>query len=515
MSVLLHKSVLPFVVFCTGACVLIIEIVAIRILAPYFGNTIYTVSSVLTVVLAALSFGYALGGKMADTAPSVKTFFWLIAGSGMVVLLLGPFGARILPFASEQFSMATGPLIASLILFAGPSLLLGLLSPYAVKLQSLLSPDRGIGSVSGNIFFWSTLGSITGSLLTGFYLIPHHGLDWIMLATGLFLFVLGIVPLLWMKDRVRPLMLALVVALATGAGVFDPHRPVSPALIHAEDGLYEKIQIVEGVFRDRPVRYFLQDSGASSAMYLDTRDQTDLVFDYTRYAGLYRFTQPTIERALVLGGAAYSVPKMLLAEQPRVQVDVIDIEPSVYPLARRYFDVRESPRLRSITEDGRRHLQSTDTRYDLMFVDVFTSLSVPAHFTTQEFFTLAKERLSERGVLVMNVIGDLMPGTDSLAFSLIKTFRTSFPDALVVAVDSPRSQSNQNIMLVGYRDRAVLAEALEALRVTEHSFFRSVPEKIITAEEKGLVRYPILSDNYAPVEYLSAKMLERAFDRDK
>ena len=162
---------LPVIVFLTGAAVLIIEVVAVRILSPYYGNTIFTVSSILSVILAALSFGYYLGGKLADKKASLSWFFGTIAASGLTVLLLHCLGLLVLPILSGLFSITYGPLISSAILFMIPALLLGTLSPYAIKLQSENFPKLGLGSLTGEIFFWSTMGSITGSLLAGFVLI--------------------------------------------------------------------------------------------------------------------------------------------------------------------------------------------------------------------------------------------------------------------------------------------------------------------------------------------------------
>ena len=196
MSKCIKQHFLPAAVFITGACVLVVEVVAIRVLSPYFGNTIFTVSSVISVVLAALSLGYYVGGRVADKHPSQHWFFSIIFTSGLLLLVSYVLGTLALPFVGNIFSISSGPLISSLVLFFLPAFLLGTLSPYAVKLQSLSTPQDGIGAVAGKMFFWSTLGSIVGSLLAGFVFIPHIGVDRIMIANGIVLSVLGLVPLL-------------------------------------------------------------------------------------------------------------------------------------------------------------------------------------------------------------------------------------------------------------------------------------------------------------------------------
>jgi len=169
---LIKKNFLLFVVFLTGASVLIIEIVAVRILSPYYGNTIFTVSSVISVILAALSLGYYAGGKLADRYPSQRYFFGIILLSGLALLFFHFVGTIALRPLSVTFSISSGPLISSIILFLLPAFLLGTLSPYAIKLQSDHSPEQGVGSVAGEIFFLVNRGKYCWKLVSGFCLNP-------------------------------------------------------------------------------------------------------------------------------------------------------------------------------------------------------------------------------------------------------------------------------------------------------------------------------------------------------
>ena len=148
MKLLFKRYGLLASVFITGAAVLIVEITATRILSPYFGNTIYTVSSVIGVVLAALSIGYYVGGIMSDKYPSLKIFFAIIVVSGFTVLLLRLLIYFSLPFLANNFSLISGPLISSLFLFFLPSFLLGTLSPYAIKLQQKSLEKEGVGKAA-------------------------------------------------------------------------------------------------------------------------------------------------------------------------------------------------------------------------------------------------------------------------------------------------------------------------------------------------------------------------------
>jgi spermidine synthase len=509
----LQPWLLPSVVFLTGASVLIIEVLAVRVLAPYYGNTIFTVSSVISVVLLALSAGYYAGGALADRRPSLLWFFGLILVSGIVLLAFQAAGALLLPRFSAAFSLQTGPLVSSAFLFLLPALLLGMLSPYAVKLQSASVPTRGVGRVAGEIFFWSTLGSITGSLLAGFVLIPRFGIDRILIATGLLLLALGGVPLIVLRARRTTLVAGAGAAvLALGMVAFAETRP-GDTFLYRRDGVYQRVTIYEGEQLGRPARFLLLDRSESGAMFLDTADSTDLAYDYTKYYALYKIFTPDVRRALVLGGGAYSIPKALLQELPDAEIDVAEIEPSLFGLAKQYFKVVDDPRLHNHVEDGRRFLQDVSTPYDLIFGDVYYSyFSVPPHFTTREFFALARHRLAPGGVFIANMIGDLSRRQPSLILAELKTFQAVFPNSYFFAVESPEKTGLiQNITLVGYNsDRHV---DVRSPQVTRHPspLIRFLQYKAVDVERRyELSPYPVLTDTYAPVEYLTARVLERS-----
>ena len=510
---LFPRWLLPSVVFVTGASVLVIEVLAVRVLSPYYGNTIFTVSSVISVILLALSVGYYAGGSLADRHPSWQWFFSLILVSGVVLLAFQLGGALLLPRFSGVFSLEIGPLVSAAFLFLLPAVFLGMVSPFAVKLQSTCAPSHGVGRVAGEIFFWSTLGSITGSLLAGFVLIPKVGIDRILIATGVVLVALGLVPLVALRARRAALAAAAgTTALVIGAIVYAEARTAG-VFLYRSDGVYQRITIYDGEQLGRPARFLLLDRSESGAIFLDTADPTDLAYDYTKYYALYKIFTPDVHRALVLGGGAYSIPKALLRELPAAQVDVAEIEPSLFELAQRYFRVVDDPRLHNHVEDGRRFLHDASVPYDLIFGDVYYSyFSVPPHFTTREFFELARDRLAPGGVFIANMIGDLSRRQPSLIMAELKTFRAVFPNSYFFAVESPETTGViQNITLAGYKsDRRVDVRAPE---VTGHpsALIRFLQYKALDVDRRyELSAYPVLTDAYAPVEYLTARVLARS-----
>lgn len=497
---LFSKYVLLFVVFLTGACVLVIEIAALRVLSPYYGNTIFSSSSVITVILAALSMGYYMGGRLADRRPSLRLLYKIIMASGAMVLVLQLLALFLLPFLGYRLSLVSGPLVSSMLLFFLPSFLLGMLSPFAVKLQQLRAPAEGVGTIAGKVFFWSTCGSIAGSLGAGFFLIPRFGVNEIFLGTGVMLLAMGIIGMIASGVKKETILVSVGVGVVLLGSLFSTFSATEAHTLYEEDGLYEKIMIYDSEYQGRPTRFLRQDWSASSAMFLDSEE---LVYDYTKYYALYKMFTPNPKEALVIGAGAYSVPKALLRESPDVRVDVVDIEPALVQLGKLFFRVPEDPRLTHYVEDGRRFLHDTEKKYDLMFLDVYVS-SIPAHFATKEFFEIAKSKLEADGIFIANIVGDLSLNGPSFVFAEMKTFQSVFDRSYFFAVTSPESEELQNFIFAGHTSERSID--------FEDSEFQA---KILNPKGFDLSRYPVLGDNFAPVEYLYAQTWRRRLAEER
>src|SRR5882672_405673 len=485
MSARSHKFGLLLSVTLAGMAVLIVEITAIRMLAPFFGNSIFTISSVIGIILAALGLGYYLGGSLADRRPSAAWFFSLIVIAGFSVLLLQLLNAVLLPGIAYKLSLINGPLIVSFLMFFLPALFLAMLSPFAITLLHAREAGKGVGKASGLVFFWSTLGSIAGSLATGFLLIPHWGIGNIIAGTGSGLVLLGCAGLLaTRKLKILPLGLAV---LGLASGIVLRHGGMVRSDVFAADALYERIVIRDIPYRNRTARILLQDLNVSGGQYLDDRS---MAFDYTKYFDLYRMFTPELKTALAIGGGAYSVPRSILRDSPRAIVDVAEIDPSLHALALRYFDLPDDARLKNHVIDGRRFLHDTQERYDLIFSDAYRSfISAPPQFATLEFFRLARSRLKEDGVLIANFYGGLAPDTRATIYSVLRTMRAAFPQVYVVATVNPASEELQNFIFVGHNasnpDRRADLGKAAALE--------------LRAEDALLDSHPVLTDDFAPL----------------
>lgn len=506
-----HKFALLLSVTLTGMAVLVVEISAVRMLAPFFGNSIFTFSSVIGIVLAALSLGYYVGGRLADRKPSEAWFFFLIVVSGFSVLGLQVLNAVVLPAIAYKMSMVNGPLIVSLLMFFVPALFLAMLSPYAITLLHARATRGGVGNASGLVFFWSTLGSIAGSLGTGFLLIPHWGIGSIMVGVGSGLVLLGGAGLLMTRrtPRMYPVGLMLL-GLVSAMALRQIGAEEGPGVLYAAEGLYEKIVVRDMRHQGRPVRILWQDRNMSSGLFLD---DGGMAFEYTKYYDLYRLFVPELKAALALGGGAYSVPKSILQDSPQAIVDVAEIEPTLHALAIRYFELPEDARLRNHVIDGRRFLHDTAQRYDLVFSDAYSSfVSMAPQFTTREFFALARSRLADNGVLIANYYGSLAPDTRSMLYSVLRTMRTVFPQVYVIATEDPASEKLQNFIFIGHNAvppdlRTDLQRAAGVEFV--HPELKTVAARELRLPDALLEAHPLLTDDFAPVESYAASAIRR------
>lgn len=489
-------------VFLTGAAVLILEIAAVRILTPYYGSSLQVFSSVLTVILAALSIGYWYGGKRADEYHSIDELYALIASSGLLVLLLLLLATAILPTFGHLLPVSIGPLVFSCVLFFLPAFILGIVSPYIIKLQSMHTPSTEIGEVVGKTFFWGTVGSIVGSIASGFWLIPSLGVELSIIFVSIILISVGIVTPLLLNRPIRKKWSAgvLILILIFGSCLFILTTQKNNSVVHQSNGIYSSITITDMDIYDKPARLLKRDTNNSSAIF---RNSTDLVFDYTQFIHLYTTLKPDATTMLMLGGGAYTIPRSIAASNAQMEIDVVEIEPVLFELAQEYFDLSDVSRITNYAEDARVFASRTETQYDIIFADLFsTNMAAPFHLTTFEYYTLLRDRLTEDGILIVNYVGKPTGESPSLTGSVIKTLVSVFPEIQGFMTNPNHLTRNQNIMFVARK-----SGALGQLPISLPSY--GLP--LVLADMKlDLTTYNdsteyLLTDDHAPVDRLMAK----------
>ncbi len=502
-----HPWLLYAVVFMCGAILMALEIVGSRMLAPYFGNSIFVWGSLISVVLAALSLGYWLGGMVADRWPRFSVMAGLIAIPGVIIALL-PFVYPGLNrgIAASDVGSRLGPLLSCLLLFLVPSVFLGTVSPFAVRLQA--RAVTSVGSTAGGLYAVSTAGSILGTLVTAFYLIAALGVANIVHALGIALLLVA-AGILGGRGRVAHAGFTLLcAALLLGGMIWHARTQAAEAgLILEADSFYNHIRLAE----DGEQRYMDFENLRQSAMLL--KDPWELRLRYTRFLALALTFQPQPKRVLVLGLGGGSFPKKLYKDVPNVAVDVVDIDPEVIAIAKRYFQVPEDARLRLFAKDGRRFVQETTEKYDLVFLDAYNSDTIPFHLATREFYEEIKARLTPGGVVVSNIIGTLRGSQSGFFRSIYRTLSEVFPAIYVVPTYDQSSGwilGDINIILFATQDATRLSRAELMVRAARVGG-KLVPASDLAEYAAHLLEIPIevkdvptLTDDFAPVEILRA-----------
>ena len=529
-------------VFLSGAVLLGVEIAASRVLAPTFGSSLYVWGALIGVVLTGLAIGYWLGGTLADRWPTPYLFVGAIAlGAGLVLAI-----PLVDQWVLEQVvawdpGPRLDPLVAAIALFGPMSVVLASVSPIAVRLAA--RDIERLGRTAGRLFAISTAGSIAGTFATSFWLVPEYGTDQVLAVGALVLLVaaavVALLERLWLPS-VGLVVAAGAAVLAVGAlapettgsvlsgsaarnwsplyrerEVRTP-RKLDPAEVglggegftvrEARDTRYHRLLVVD----DGTSRYLRFDSSFQSGMYLKRPFATR--FSYTDYLQLGLAYNPSANKILVIGLGGAAVQKRVWRDFRDVTVTTVELDPEVVEVAHRWFAFPHDRRLPVVVDDGRRYLQRTDQRFDVIMVDAFYSDGVPFHMTTLEFVQLMRDRLTPGGVIATNVIGALTGGSSEITRALWKTYSSVFPTVELHPVyEGPGDRypgDIRNIILVA-TERAAPSPSRLAASWDETRAARAPTAPDLAAAARGRWEHdvvttdvPLLTDGYAPTDAL-------------
>ncbi len=498
MRQFLARFALELAVFVCGALVMVYEIIGSRIVAPYIGTSTYIWTSLIGVILAALSLGYWLGGRLADKRPDVGILAAAIFFAGGLVALTVLIKDAVL----SAIHSAGGPLeikaiAAATLLFAPASVLLGFVTPYAVKLRTLSLADSG--KTVGRLYALSTVGSIAGTFAAGFFLIPFVGSTrtLYLIAGSLFAVSLLLAPLAF--TRINFAILTVFIFGVAGTEVTTWYMRTAHNLIDL-DTEYSRVQIYETTHPETNRRYRAIATDpyfAQSAMYLDDGSP---VFEYVKFFKLVDHFKPGNKKVLMIGGAGYTIPREYLKDHPDSTMDVVEIDPMMTQLARQHFGLTDDPRLSIFHQDGRVFLnQAPSDNYDAIFVDAFGSLfSIPSQLTTVEAVRHMDRSLNEDGVVMVN-IGSAVAG-DASRFLQAEavTFKSVFPNVeLYKARTDGYDTDLQNVVLIACKSNC------DERRSTEGGTVEFLGRRKVSVA----TQLDLLTDDLAPVEYYNSLAL--------
>jgi len=477
--------------FGSGFAVLTIEIAGARLISPVFGLSVVPWTAVIGTILAALAAGSHLGGRLADAGKVPLSRVLVVASLTGALPVIGsgfPWIAR------EMFGFIPGAVVSALVLFAPPVLCLGAVVPYLVQADT---DDLGsVGRRAGDISASATTGSIIGSFVTGFVLLPLMPLPTLLGITAGALMLMAVASTRILGGQTHSGQAAAAVIGLPILGVLASGLP--PDALHAEQTLHTAVSVTERPWADgRIVRELWQNGGSSSAEYVESGAPAHVYATMSLEMLMTRLDR--VDRALILGGAALSLPVALQEARSGqdtgsgMEIDVVEIDDAVTQLAREYFAFgeRDRPGIRVYHDDARVFLRSGDDRYDVVYLDVFDHLlTVPWTMVTEEALSEMRARTAADGVFMANVLSPLEG--DGTAF--LARFRTTlegvFPASRIYMTDPDTDPgATQNLIVMGAETETAFAEL-------DGSWI--------------LARVPAsgraLTDDWAPVESLQARV---------
>lgn len=489
---------LALVVFLNGMAIMVLEMAGARLLAPELGTSILVWTSLIGVILASLSLGYWLGGKLADNclrtvasakkrrkdappeetaapdqAPATYARAYAVLSNLLVfasisVFLCAALGLYVPSLVSRlSSSLYVSTVLAALALFTVPSLLCGMVSPYAVRLG--ITDSETSGAIIGRLNAIGTVGSIVGTFLGGFVLLAWFSTSTILLGVAATLLLASALV------RARPLLPKALLFFLLGAGMvgdtlytdWTAKTGLSQGIPITIETSYSSMRVAKGRQEDRSLLLLLTDPGsAQSGMFEDAPDE--LLFAYTKFYGLGTGLRPDAKRILMLGGGGYSVPKWLLSGRsdlasPDFTLDVVELDPGMTRVAARYFKAPlDDPRMTVRHEDARTFINRASGAvaegaygpYDLIFADIFNSwYTVPFHVGTREAAAAIHRLLAKDGVYVMNIITAVTGDNGRLLRSIRNAFLEVFGEVHIFPVQSKYAGNTvQNVMLLAFRE---------------------------------------------------------------
>ncbi|GJL82454.1 MAG: hypothetical protein DHS20C01_20880 [marine bacterium B5-7] len=479
------------VIFISSACLLILEIVASRLLAPYVGVSLYTWTAIIGVILAGLSLGNWLGGVVADRGAGRLTAGWTLVASGIVTLMIPQLLVLIADgIQAQPVSLLQASLLFVLALFFLPALVLGIITPLLTTLALTISSRTG--HVVGTLHALAALGSICGTFAAGFILVPWFGTRSIIVATGIVLAIMGLVFLL---KRPKSAVLAVAAVAASLGVLFGGNGLRNPC---DSESLYYCIRVV-----DEPSPYGVARSMVLDHMVHSINHRDDPEFMITEYTHamdeLLRLRYPAGSSADVFfaGGGAYTQPRALAHRLPNAHIEVAELDPQVTAAAVKslYVDIST---MTVHHNDARVQLgRSAPASFDAIVTDVFHDVAIPWHLTTTEFAGLVKSRLKPGGLYLVNVI-DVFPDS-KLVKGLIRTLQQHFNTVQVWLEQPPSEQRRLTYVITATNGDAFPPQVTARNGIPRTWYDFSEPVQSIGTPMEDIV---LLTDNHAPVERL-------------
>ncbi len=495
-----------FLTFISGMTIMGIEMAASRLLAPYFGSSVFVWSALIGSVMLFLSLGYYFGGKIADRYPYLWLLFSITLIAGIFTGILPFFTKPILYFSlntfqSNSYLLLISAIISSLILISLPITLLAMVTPFVLRImlnhkeenmdKKNVNNMEKTGNISGKIFTISTIGSLAGTFLPVIFLIPNIGTQKTFIFFSIILSALSAIGLFLQKKNYLFFLIPIIFFLLffiSGNKI----KNIKGSLYEGES-IYNYIQVIENEDGDRELR--LEEGYGVHSRYNPKYILKNDVWSYYLYAPFFLTSQSKEKNALVIGLGAGTIPKVFNKCYTDYMIDGVEIDSMVVAAGKKYFDMNEK-NLSIFIDDGRFFLRRTNDFYDIIMMDAYRLPYIPFHLATKEFFENVYKKLKPGGVLVVN-IGRTMEDY-RLVHALCKTLKTVYPQ--VFTFDIPGY--SMNTLTFAVKNKVEINELKKKINLDGNINKIFLTQKFLNGinEYNKETDMSIITDDCAPVE---------------
>jgi predicted membrane-bound spermidine synthase len=440
-EVVMQRKIYPLyyylvISFIEGSALMACELLGAKMIAPFYGASLYVWSSVIGVTLVGLAVGYFSGGFLVDRFPG-NTLLFTVLAVGAVLIALMPTSAELVMTGTISLGVRTGSLVSSIVFLVPPLICLGMTSPIIIRLGA--RDIKHTGRTAGLVYAISTLGGIITTLAMGFYIIPSWGISMPVLVTAA---VLGVFPFLYFASRLKLILLLILGTAAAALYLIGPEKRLEsasgPTILYHSEGLLGQI-----VVADAPPS--VADTIAPRWLFVNRIPQTGMdkitgysLLIYAHGMATLASIKPVGSMALVLGlGGGVLMDEFL---RLGFQVDGCELEERMVEVARKYF--RLSSHVRVTVDDARHYLRMMTKQYDIIAFDLFVGEAQPSYVLTLENLYEVKRGLTDDGLLLINFPG-FLTGTPGLASrSIVRTLVEAGFDVKLLPTPGPEALRN-------------------------------------------------------------------------
>jgi len=487
---------------------LAIELSASRLIGNVYGSSNLVWATIIGLILIYLTAGYWIGGKLADKHPNYRYFYRILMWGSLTVGLVPLISQPILRFTANAFDrlqipILAGAFVAILLLFIIPVTLIGMASPFALKLA--LTDANQAGKTAGRISALSTLGSFIGTFLPVMILVPLIGTYRTFLFFSSLLMLVASTGYLiyvdfksWLRLAWMPLVLVLL-WLFGGKGTIKS----TPNMIYEAESSYNYIQVLE----NDSYRYLRLNEGQgmhsiyhpTEMMYYGPWSQVLVA----PFFNAYPHSQDSVDRLAIVGLAAGTTARQASLVFEDIEIDGFEIDPKIIEVGREYFEM-DQPNLDVFVQDGRWGLEHANQKYDIVSVDAYRPPYIPWHMTTVEFFQIVNDRLTDDGVMVINIGRSPLDRTlvNDLGTTILQVFPTLFvmdiPESFNTIIFASKQAGSWDNFYLNYE--ALFETNVDPLLLKAMTF--TINNRQVCPE---MTR--VYTDDLAPVEWLTNKIV--------